>query len=264
MTEREDGPPVCTVAGLVLFGYRPRRLMRHAGIRWMAFKGDKKAYDALDDQVLDGPLIAHWRESSGSGREIAEKGLIELLADTIRPFVSEEAGEVDESMRRERRWHYPVEALHKAVVNALAHRDWTRYEEMEVVCYVDRLEVLSPGALNDSMTLEKMITGRRSARNPLIVNVLCDYGYATRIRGVRNKIIPLTQFRQTCEMCQKCAHNYFETYNVICDYRVSALRSTSRLLYPRAILKLSRSEVSCIGVLPDWRPTFFSGVFCVF
>ena len=119
-----------------------------------------------------------------------------------------------------------------SVVNALAHRDWTRYEEMEVVCYVDRLEVLSPGALNDSMTLEKMITGRRSARNPLIVNVLCDYGYATRIRGVRNKIIPLTQFRQTCEMCQKCAHNYFETYNVICDYRVSALRSTSRLLYP--------------------------------
>ena len=34
--------------------------------------------------------------------------------------------------------------------------------------------------------------------------------------------------------------------------------------YSRAILKLSRSEVSCIGVLPDWRPTFFSGVFCVF
>ena len=32
----------------------------------------------------------------------------------------------------------------------------------------------------------------------------------------------------------------------------------------RAILKLSHSEVSCIGVLLDWRPTFFSGVFCVF
>ena len=60
MTERQDGPPLCTIAGLLLFGYRPRRLMRQAGIRWMAFKGDDKAYDALDDQVLDGPLVACW------------------------------------------------------------------------------------------------------------------------------------------------------------------------------------------------------------
>ena len=49
----------------------------------------------------------------------------------------EEAAEVDVSMRRERRWLYPVEALREAIVNALAHRDWTRYEEIEVVRYVD-------------------------------------------------------------------------------------------------------------------------------
>ena len=28
MVEREDGPPACTIAGLVLFGYRPRRLKK--------------------------------------------------------------------------------------------------------------------------------------------------------------------------------------------------------------------------------------------
>ena len=32
-----------------------------------------------------------------------------------------------------------------------------------------RLEVLSPGALQNSMTVEKMVAGQRSARNPLIV-----------------------------------------------------------------------------------------------
>ena len=37
--------------------------------------------------------------------------------------------------------------LREAFVNAIAHRDWTRYEEFEVVRYADRLEVLSPGAL---------------------------------------------------------------------------------------------------------------------
>ena len=125
MAEREDGPPVCTIAGLILFGYRPRRLLRHAGIRWMCFEGQEKTYDALDDQVLSG------------GRELVEKGLIERLADAMRPFVSEEAGQVAESMRRERHWHYPLEALREGVVNALTHRDWTRYEEIEVVRYSD-------------------------------------------------------------------------------------------------------------------------------
>ena len=60
MVEREDGPPVCTIAGLILFGYRPRRLLRHAGIRWMCFEGEKKTYDAIDDQVIEGPLVDLW------------------------------------------------------------------------------------------------------------------------------------------------------------------------------------------------------------
>ena len=42
------------------------------------------------------------------------------------------------------------------------------------------------------MTVEKMIAGQRSPRNPLIVEVLRDCGYVdARGMGVRNKIIPL-------------------------------------------------------------------------
>ena len=200
MAERVDDAPVCTIAGLVLFGYRPRRLLRQAGVRWIAFKGDDKTYDALDDQVLDGPLVALWKRDSGGGREMVEKGLIEVLVDAMRPFVSEEAGEVDASMRRTRRWHYPVEALREAIVNALAHRDWTRYEEAEVVRYADRLVVTSPGTLPNTMTVRKMIAGQRSPRNPLIVDVLRDYGYVdARGMGVRNKIIPLLAERNGVE-----------------------------------------------------------------
>ena len=192
MVERQDGPPLCTIAGLVLFGHAPRRLLRHGGVRWMAFGGDDKSYQALDDRSMDGPLVALRKESKSVGSIIAEKGLIEILVDAMRPFVSAEAAEVDASMRRERRWLYPVEALREAIVNALAHRDWTRYEEVEIVRYVNRLEVLSPGALQNSMTVEKMVAGQRSARNPLIVEVLRDYGYVdARGMGVRNKIIPL-------------------------------------------------------------------------
>ena len=177
MVERQDGPPVCTIAGLVLFGHAPRRLLQQSGVRWMAFEGEDKSYKALDDRLIDGPLGALLKEAPGVGKAIAENGLIENLVDAMRPFVSEEAAGVDVSMRRERRWLYPVEALREAIVNALAHRDWTRYEEIEVARYADRLEVLSPGALQNAMTVEKMLAGQRSARNPLIVEVLRDCGY---------------------------------------------------------------------------------------
>jgi ATP-dependent DNA helicase RecG len=79
-------------------------------------------------------------------------------------------------------------------VNALAHRDWTRNLEVEIGAYARRLEVLSPGALQNPMTVEKMLAGQRSPRNTTIVGVLRDYGYVdARGMGVRNKIVPLVQ-----------------------------------------------------------------------
>ena len=194
LAEREDGPPVCTIAGLVLFARKPRRLLRQAGVRWMAFDGDDKIYRALDDQVLDGPLVALFSGRIGTGRQMLEEGLVERLECAMRPFVSEESETVNAPMRRERHWYYPTDALREAVVNALAHRDWTRNEEVEVARYADRLVVTSPGALQNTMTVKKMIAGQRSPRNPLIVEVLRDYAYVdARGMGVRNKIIPLVR-----------------------------------------------------------------------
>lgn len=193
MTEVEDAGPVCTIAGLVLFGLRPRRLLRQAGVRWMAFETEEKTYDALDDSVIDAPLVGLWESTPGTGH-LLESGLFETFLDRVRPFVSDEAAETGESFRRERAWHYPVEALREAVVNAVAHRDWTRSNEVEVVRYSDRLEVISPGALQNSMTVEKMVGGQRSPRNPIIVEVLRDYRYVdARGMGVRRKIIPLVR-----------------------------------------------------------------------
>ena len=189
MVEREEHPPACTIAGLILFGHRPRRLLGHAGIRWMRLDGREKTHPVFDDQVIEGPLVGLWKVLSG-GRELVGKGLIESLADAMRPFISEEAGQVEESMRRERRWHYPVEALREGIVNALTHRDWTRQELIEVVRYPDRVEIRSPGGLQDGMTVERMISGQRAPRNPLISNTLRDYSYSdARGIGVRNKII---------------------------------------------------------------------------
>lgn len=191
MTETDVKTPVCTIAGLVLFGRTPRRFLRQAGVRWMAFNGNDKSYQALDDTIMDGPLVGRFATQGGS-RELVERGVIEEVMDRMQPFISAEDELLADGVRRQRIWHYPREALRESLINALVHRDWTRVLEVEVVSYDDRLEVLSPGALQNSMTLEKVLAGQRSPRNPIIVEVLRDYGYVdARGMGVRNKIVPL-------------------------------------------------------------------------
>jgi ATP-dependent DNA helicase RecG len=162
----------------------------------MAFSGVDKSYQAVDDTILDGPLVGRFARQDGGSRELIERGLIENLMDRLQgqPLVSTEGENLGDGLRRERIWHYPPEALREAVVNALAHRDWTRPLDVEIVAYSNRLEVLSPGALQNSMTVEKMLAGQRSPRNTTIVGVLRDYGYVdARGMGVRNKIVPLVR-----------------------------------------------------------------------
>lgn len=194
LVAREDGRPVCTIAGLVLFGRSPRRSLRQAGVRWMSFAGDDMEYQAQDDTLVDGPMVALFEGRAGVGRQLVEPGLVERLVDRMRPFISEESNASSEGLRRERVYRYPLDALRETILNALVHRDWTRSLEVEVVNYANRLEVVSPGTLQNSMTIEKMLAGQRSPRNPIIVEIMRDYGYVDmRGMGVRRKIVPLTR-----------------------------------------------------------------------
>ena len=191
LAEGSEGQRLCSIAGLVLFGIRPRRFLRQAGLRWVVYPGGDKVYDATADTVLDAPLVGRWGTVKGQ-RTLIDEGLIEQFADASRPFLVQEGAEVSESFRRESTTRYPSPAVREVVVNALAHRDWSRAVDVEVNLYADRLEISSPGALPNSMTVEKMVAGQRSPRNPIIVEVLRDYGYVdARGMGIRTKVIPL-------------------------------------------------------------------------
>ena len=194
MAPSTDGRILCSIAGLVLFGRNPRRALSQAGVRWMAFASDTKEYQALDDVIIDGPLVALTRRSEAGSTEVVEPGLLERIIERMAPFVSTEDGVAGEVLRRERRWHYPVEALREALLNAIVHRDWTRSVEVDVIAYANRLEITSPGSLQNSMTIKKMLAGQRSPRNPLSVDIMRDYGYVdARGMGVRRKIVPLVR-----------------------------------------------------------------------
>lgn len=181
----------CTIAGLVLFGKSPRRYLKQTGLRVLAFDGVDKSYAALLDEVIDAPMVGRWDKAPVT-RHPFDSGLIERFTQLIKPFITQEVDELIDGVRHSAQWLYPQDAVREAVVNALAHRDWTRFVDIEVSIYSDRMEIISPGALTNSMTIEKMIAGQRSPRNPLIIEVLRDYGYVEhRGMGVRVKIIPL-------------------------------------------------------------------------
>ncbi|WP_288362805.1 RNA-binding domain-containing protein [uncultured Spongiibacter sp.] len=188
-----SGTVCCTIAGLVLFGKSPRRYLKQAGLRVLAFNSDDKQYQAALDDIIDGPMVGRWDTENGE-RRLVDGGIIERFMGAMEPFISQDGNEIDEGLRRETKWFYPLEAVRESLVNALAHRDWTRFVEIEVASYADRFEVISPGALPNSMTVEKMKAGQRSPRNTIVMEVLRDYGYVDyRGMGVRTKIVPLTR-----------------------------------------------------------------------
>jgi len=191
MIPNNKGEFLCTVAGLVLFGVRPRRYIKQAGLRVMAFKGREKEYQALMDRVLDGPMVGRWLFGK-NGKQLIDDGMIEKCVNCLEPFISTESPTIDRSFRREKYWRFPLDAVRETMINALAHRDWTRFVDIEISVYSNRLEVISPGPLQNSMTIEKMKAGRRSTRNQIIVEILKDYGYVdARGMGIRTKVIPL-------------------------------------------------------------------------
>jgi ATP-dependent DNA helicase RecG len=79
MAEDGMGNTVCSVAGLICFGINPRRFLRQAGMRVMAFEGVDKEYQALLDIVLDAPLVGRWKVTDAGQKELVDEGLIEHL-----------------------------------------------------------------------------------------------------------------------------------------------------------------------------------------
>ncbi len=200
---QDRGRAVPSVAGLLLFGTKPKRFLPHAGISAAAYVGDTKDYAARSRDTMHGPLVSLFPNPGnaaaepqrlprtfGEGVIATEAGVIEQALDFVRRHIDVSAS-VDEGGRRQEQWDYPLEALRETIVNAVAHRDYTiGVMDIELSVFSDRIEVISPGRLPNTVTVEKMRAGYRASRNELIKEVLRDYRYieATGL-GVPRKII---------------------------------------------------------------------------
>lgn len=84
----------------------------------------------------------------------------------------------------------PQPVLREAVVNAIAHRDYTISASIRILIFKDRVEFRTPGKLPNSVTIERIkIGGAHVLRNPTIYNLLAKMGMVTDLgSGVRRMI----------------------------------------------------------------------------
>ena len=186
MTTAAAGQNVAAVDGLLLFGRVPGRFLPQSGVRAVCYPGVEPDYATRADENLRGamtPLCA----ADGS---LVESALVDQAWDFIRRNTTTSARLED--ARRIDRWDFPEEVVREAVGNALVHRDYSiSGTDILLAIYSNRLEIVSPGRLPNTVTPNGMKAGMRYARNQTMVNVMRDYGYVdARGMGVRNKIIP--------------------------------------------------------------------------
>ncbi len=180
------GQYVATIDGMLLFGKQPNRYVPQSGIRAICYPGTEPDYATRADEDLHGPMVSLGARDGS----LVEIGLVDQAWDFVRRNTTPTAHL--EGARRIDRWEYPEAVVREAVVNALVHRDYSiAGTDIMLAIYADRMEIVSPGRLPNTITVDAMRAGARYARNQTLVNIMRDYGYVdARGMGVRNKIIP--------------------------------------------------------------------------
>ena len=118
---------VPTVAGLLLFGRNPQQFVRSAEIICVRYRGLTMS-DEFVRQDIAGPLKEQLRQ--------AEAFVVGNMRQGMRIT----------GMTREDSTEYPIAVVREAIVNAIAHRDYSiRGEGIRLLMFADRLEVYSPG-----------------------------------------------------------------------------------------------------------------------
>jgi ATP-dependent DNA helicase RecG len=69
---------------------------------------------------------------------------------------------------------YPPEAIWETVVNAIIHRDYSISDDIQILIFDNRIEILSPGRLPGYVRIENILDARFS-RNPKLVRTLNRY-----------------------------------------------------------------------------------------
>ena len=153
-----DGTLRPTIAGVLMASHDPRRWLPNAFIQAVAYRGTQISPQAtstyqLDARDISGPLDQQVLEAC------------HFVRKNMQVSASKQEGRHDLPQ-------YDMTAVFEALVNAVAHRDYSIYgAKIRLRMFSDRLEIYSPGAIPNTMTVESL-PYRQAARNEAITSLL--------------------------------------------------------------------------------------------
>ncbi len=153
LVEDKTGAVRATVAGVLLCSQSPEQWLPNASIVATHYTGRDRSSRQVDAQEITGPI----------NRQIGDA--VAFVLRNMKTAARKEPARVDMPQYSER-------AVFEAVVNAVVHRDYSvKGGRIRLSMFENRLEILSPGALPNNLTVESMDI-RQSTRNEILASVL--------------------------------------------------------------------------------------------
>lgn len=144
-------------AAILLFGQAPQRFLPSSELKCMHFHGTQVSKPIPSYHIYKGTVF-----------ELVDQALDFVLSKIARTVGTRAAGAqapVD--------YELPREAVAEAIVNAVAHRDYTSNASVQVMLFADRLEIWNPGELPPQLTVDNLRRPHASIpRSPRIAEPL--------------------------------------------------------------------------------------------
>lgn len=170
LTAKDEYDSGLSVSGTLLLTSNPTQWLHNAYIQCVHYSGrERDAQDQLDAQDYTGPVDQQINDA------------FEFVRRNMRVEATKSIGRRDIPQ-------YDLGAVFEAIVNAVAHRDYSMTgRRIRLHMFADRLELYSPGALSNSLTLDGLMDNTVT-RNEALVNLLSRY-YSAREEAGRQALI---------------------------------------------------------------------------
>lgn len=146
-----------TYAAILLFGENPQRFLPTSEVKCLHFHSTEIRKPIPSYQIFKGTVFQ----------------LVDQAVDFVLSKVARSVGTREEGPQAPITYEFPKQVVSEAIVNAIAHRDYSSNASVQVMLFADRLEVWNPGELPPTLTPERLRGPHASIpRNPLIAEPL--------------------------------------------------------------------------------------------
>ena len=195
-----------TLVGLLVFGTYPQTYEPQLVITFVQYYGVTE-----EEQTPRGERFLDNRKFEGPVLKMVDNAVNHVMA-TIRK------SSLIEGLLRRDIPEYPEGAVREAVVNAVAHRDYSNFVRgsyVQIRLFADRLEIQSPGGLYGNVT-EDTIEEEQSTRNRTLMRLMEDLhivenrgsGISTMIRAMRHANLEPPRFRDRRNSFRLTLHSH--------------------------------------------------------